>query len=117
MDGTVQSTLVVEGDTNLIQVNANIGRASIVGLQGQVQFQTESEWRFRATYNVTRGRDAEGRPLSHIPPAFGACTAARSWTWLTLNTHLRWSAWKRVEDYGPGSTDNRRGHADGTPAW
>lgn len=118
MDGTAQSTLVVEGDTNLIQVNANIGRASIVGLQGQVQFQTESKWRFRATYNVTRGRDAEGRPLSHIPPAFGACTAARSWTWLTLNTHLRWSAWKRVEDYGPGSTDNlAEATPDGTPAW
>ena len=116
--GGAQATLVVEGDTSQIQVQANIGRASIVGIQGQVMYKTDSDWRFRATYNVTRGRDAEGRPLSHIPPAFGTCIAARSWTWLTLNSHLRWSAWKRAEDYGPGSTDNlAEATVDGTPAW
>ena len=116
--GGVQSTLVVEGDTSRIQMQANLGRASIVGLQGQAVYKTDRDWRFRATYNVTRGRDAEGRPLSHIPPAFGTCTASKSWTWLTLDTHLRWSAWKRAEDYGPGATDNlAEATVDGTPAW
>ena len=117
-DGSLLTTLVVEGDTNQVQVQANIGRASIIGVQGQATYHIEEKWRFRATYNVTRGRDAEGGPLSHIPPAFGTCTASRNWTWFTLDTHLRWSAWKRAEDYGPGATDNfAEATADGTPSW
>ena len=78
--GGVQSTLVVEGDTSRIQMQANLGRASIAGLQGLAVYMTDRDWRFRATYNVTWGRDAEGHPLSHIPPAFGMCTASKSWT-------------------------------------
>ena len=32
--------------------------------------------------------------------------------------HLHWSGWKRLEDYGPGTTDNlAEATADGNPAW
>jgi len=116
--GSLIETLVAEGDTNRIQVNANIGRATIRGVQGQAHFRGSDGWRFRATLNLTRGRDAEGRPLSHIPPAFGMVTASRSGEWLTLRSHLHWSGWKRLEDYGPGTTDNlAEATADGNPAW
>ena len=111
-------TLVVEGDTNRIQVNANIGRATLRGGQWQAHYRVADGWRMRATLNVTRGRDADGRPLSHIPPAFGLLAAQRSGEWLTFDAHVRWSAWKRAEDYGPGATDNlAEATPDGTPSW
>jgi len=117
-DGLTIQTLVVEGDTNLIQVNANIGRATIRGLQWQANYRAAGGWRMRATLNVTRGRDENGRPLSHIPPAFGMVSASRRGPWLTFSGHLRWSGWKRIEDYGPGTMDNlAEATSEGTPAW
>ena len=116
--GGLIETLVAEGDTNRIQVNANIGRAFIRGLQWQAQYRASNGWRFRTTLNLTRGRSASGAPLAHIPPAFGMLAAGRSGEWLTVNAHLRWSGWKRAEDYGPGTTDNlAEATSDGTPAW
>ena len=117
-DGTWTDTIVVEGDTNSVQVNANTGRARIRGVQGQVRFKLNPGWRGRLTVNLTRGRDADNAPLSHIPPAFGACMVSRSWDWVTLNMHGHWSAAKRLEDYGPGSTDNlAEATSEGTPSW
>ena len=117
-DGMVIETLVVEGDTNLIQVNANVGRASIIGLQWQARYKVSGGWRLGATLNITRGRNGQGASLSHIPPAFGMASASRTGEWLTFNARLHWSGWKRLEDYGPGNTDNpAEATAEGTPAW
>lgn len=117
--GATISTIVVEGDTNLIQVNANIGRATISGSQWEVQHRLESGWRLRATANFTRGQAADdGTPLSHIPPMFGRFSAERSWEWLTVETHCLWSGRKALEGYGPGSTDNlAESLPDGNPGW
>lgn len=117
-DGSAVGTLVVEGDTNAIQVNANIGHAAIRGMQWAIQYRAEEHWRVRATFNVTRGRDERGAPLSHIPPAFGLIAATRTGKWLALDTHVRWSARKAASDYGPGATDNlAEATSEGTPAW
>ena len=117
--GQTVSTIVVEGDTNLIQVNANIGRASISGSQWQVGYRAESGWRFRGTANFTRGRDAvNGGPLAHIPPLFGRLSGERSWDWLTLEAHVLWSGRKGLDRYGPGTTDNlAETLPDGNPGW
>lgn len=117
--GNPFGTIVVEGDTNLVQVNANLGRAGIHGSQWKFSYRGASGWTYRATMNFTRGRDLEeGAPLSHIPPAFGRCSAERTWDWLTLEGHLMWSGRKAAEDYGPGSTDNlAEALPDGNPAW
>lgn len=117
-NGETIETLVAEGDTNRIQVNANIGRAFIRGVQWQTVYRAGDGWRFRATLNLTRGRSASGEPIAHIPPAFGMLAAGRSGEWLTVNAQLRWSGRKRVEDYGPGTTDNlAEATAEGNPAW
>ena len=45
-------------------------------------------------------------------------SASRTGEWLTFNARLHWSGWKRLEDYGPGNTDNpAEATAEGTPAW
>ena len=117
-DGSEIGTLVAEGDTNEVQVNANVGRGLIRGMQWQAHYRAADGWRLRATLNLTRGRNAEGQPLSHIPPAFGLVAASRSGEWLTFDAHLRWSGWKRAEDCGPGATDNlAEATPEGTPAW
>ena len=117
-DGSAIGTLVAEGDTNQVQVNANVGRGLIRGMQWQAHYRAADGWRLRATLNLTRGRNAKGQPLSHIPPAFGLVAASRSGEWLTFDAHLRWSGWKRAEDYGPGATDNlAEATPEGTPAW
>ena len=118
-DGTVMETIVVEGDTNLIQVNDNIGRAAISGSQWSLYFLPESGWRFKATANFTRGQDLkDGGPLAHIPPAFGRVSGRRSWDWLSTEVHWMWSGRKSIDRYGPGSTDNlAEALPEGTPSW
>jgi len=118
-DGAAIETIVVEGDTNLIQVNTNIGRAAISGSQWRVLYAPESGWRFKATANFTRGLDMKDRgPLAHIPPAFGRLSGRRSWDWLSAEVHWLWSGKKSLDRYGPGSTDNlAEALPDGNPAW
>jgi hemoglobin/transferrin/lactoferrin receptor protein len=117
--GTLMTEIVVEGDTNLIQVNANIGRAVIQGTQWRLNYQLESGWRLQATANFTRGRDLlDGGPLAHIPPAFGRCSAQRNWEWLSAELHWMWSGRKAADVYGPGTTDNlAEALPDGNPGW
>ena len=117
-DGSLQETLIVEGDTNAIQLNANIGRANIRGLQFKAVYAPSKAWRMWATLNVTHGANAEGAPLSHIPPVFGLASIRRSWEWFTLEGQWRWSGKKQRADYGPGTTDNAAEATPmGTPAW
>lgn len=117
-DGSVLETLVVEGDTNVIQLNANIGRANIRGMQFKAVYKPSKGWRLWSTLNMTQGLDANGAPLSHIPPVFGAASVRRTWTWFSLAGQWRWSGRKRLEDYGPGTTDNAAEATEsGTPAW
>ena len=118
-DGATMETIVVEGDTSLIQVNANTGRAAISGSQWSVYFWPESGWRCKATANFTRGQDLEGGgPLAHIPPAFGRVSCRRSWDWLSAEVHWMWSGRKSLDRYGPGATDNlAEALPQGNPAW
>ncbi len=117
--GLALTHFVVEGDTNLIQVNANLGRAVIRGSQWRVMYRPASGWRMEATANFTRGRDnRKGTPLAHIPPLFGRFSAERAWDWLSMETHILWSGRKALDAYGPGSTDNlAEALPSGNPAW
>ena len=118
-NGEAVETIVVEGDTSLIQVNANIGRAAISGSQWRLYFWPESGWRFKATANFTRGVDMEkGGPLAHIPPSFGRLSGRRSWDWLSAEAHWMWSGRKALDRYGPGATDNlAEALPEGNPGW
>ncbi len=119
VSGAQVETIVVEGDTNRIQVNANIGRASIRGTQWRIFYRPSSGWRVEATANFTRGTDVRtNAPLAHIPPMFGRVAAERTWDWLSMEAHLLWSGRKAAEAYGPGATDNlAEALPAGTPAW
>jgi hemoglobin/transferrin/lactoferrin receptor protein len=64
--GATISTIVVEGDTNMIQVNANIGRATISGSQWEVQHRLESGW-----WPISPG---DKLPMTgHLCPTFPPC--------------------------------------------
>lgn len=117
--GNPISTIVIEGDTNHIQVNANIGKAHINGFQWRVQYRGQEGWLYSGTLNLTRGYNpTDGAPLSHIPPVFGRCSAERTWDWLSFEGHILWSGRKAAERYGPGSTDNlAEALPGGNPAW
>ena len=119
VSGAQVETIVVEGDTNRIQVNANIGRASIQGTQWRIFYRPSSGWRVEATANFTRGTDVRtNAPLAHIPPMFGRVAAGRTWDWLSMEAHLLWSGRKAAEAYGPGATDNlAEALPAGNPAW
>ena len=56
-DGSAIGTLVAEGDTNQVQVNANVGRGLIRGMQWQAHYRAADGWRWRATLNLTRGTE------------------------------------------------------------
>ena len=119
VSGAQMETIVVEGDTNRIQVNANIGRASIQGTQWRIFYRPSSGWRVEATANFTRGTDVRtNAPLAHIPPMFGRVAAGRTWDWFSMEAHLLWSGRKAAEAYGPGATDNlAEALPAGNPAW
>jgi hemoglobin/transferrin/lactoferrin receptor protein len=117
--GTSISTIVVEGDTNIIQLNANVVRAHISGSQWEVQHRMDNGWRMRATANFTRGQVAgDGTPMSHIPPMFGRFSAEQSWDWLSMETHVLWSGRKAIDQFGPGTADNlAESLPNGNPGW
>ena len=115
-DGSEIGTLVAEGDTNNIGIMPTSAGASSAACNG-----SPLPRRGRMEVEGNPEPDQDGTLRASPFPTFprpSACGGEPEREWLTFEAHLRWSGWKRAEDYGPGATDNfAEATPEGTPAW
>jgi len=113
-------SLEIDGEFSRIQRNENSGNAIIRGSTFEVSYPIVDHMNFKTSLNFTKGFSLESNnpPLAHIPPTFGKTSLAYSKNKWSLEAFALYSGAKKIEDYGPGSTDNIQealGH--GTPSW
>ena len=121
-DATLQgdTTLLIDGDTARIQMNQNLDRAWVRGARLEVSARLWPKTSFRSVLNWTRGTGlgGDGLPLAHIPPTFGLVEIVKKGEVGRVGTSVRYAFQKRVEDYGPGATDNLdEALSTGNPGW
>ena len=121
-DATLQgdTTLLIDGDTARIQMNQNLDRSWVRGARLEVSARLWPKTSFRSVLNWTRGTGlgGDGLPLAHIPPTFGLVEIVKKGEVGRVGTSVRYAFQKRVEDYGPGATDNLdEALSTGNPGW
>ncbi|PCJ80364.1 MAG: hypothetical protein COA49_09005 [Bacteroidetes bacterium] len=114
-----QSTLIIDGESAIIQKNKNMGTATIRGARFQFAAPIVHRMMFNTIVNFNKGSIlTSGSPLAHIPPTFGRSSIeykAKKWS---LESFVLFSGMKKIQDYGPGSTDNpQETLVDGNPSW
>lgn len=114
-----QDSIEVEGTVARIQTNQNASNAYIYGYFAGLTAELGDRWSAYARYNFTYGQDSEGDyPLAHIPPAYGAGGVSYSHDGFQGELFANYNAFKSIDRYAPGSTDNPGDAlADGIPSW
>ncbi len=112
-------SLVYDGELDAIYANANAGEASIIGFFTGVKYRFNEQLAIEKRFNATLGRDrTEEVPLGHIPPAFGDFSIAYDTDKWSVQSFLRYNAWKHLDQYSPYSEDKlSEATPDGTPGW
>jgi len=112
-------SLVYDGDLLRVQTNRNSNLGQIFGGTVSWIMHLGEHLQFENSYTYTKGRDlTEDEPLSHIPPLFGQVRARYESKRFTTGANAMFNGWKRIKDYGSGSTDRAsEATVDGTPAW
>lgn len=114
-----QDSLLIDGEMARIQTNMNAAAAEVYGLTGRVNAAITNELGFEMGVTFTKGNNiTDSVPLAHIPPFYGKTGLNYVNEKWEHSLYVLYNGWKKIEDYGPGSTDNPfEATADGAPAW
>ncbi len=114
-----QDSLSYEGDFKDVYANINAGKAYIAGFAVSAVADITQKVSMEKKFNFTKGQDLSNDvPLGHIPPAFGQFLIRYRGDKMNSSFFVRYNAWKRIEDYSPGSEDKaEEAVAEGTPSW
>jgi hemoglobin/transferrin/lactoferrin receptor protein len=114
-----ESTLEIDGESAIIQMNKNMGNAIIRGARFDFTTQVFPNTIFKSTVNLNKGTIiTSDSPLAHIPPTFGRSSLEYSKQKWSIETFVLYSGKKNIDSYGPGSTDNpQETLSDGNPSW
>lgn len=114
-----EDSLVYEGENRKIQVNTNVERAAIYGVNFGLKATFTRNFHLTSSINYTKGVILDDNsPFGHIPPVFGRTGLFFEKDNWDVEFYSEYNGWKKIEDYTVGSTDNpSEATTDGTPSW
>lgn len=131
------------GIRSQVLASQNMNQAYITGGNFRLMVKAGENWKFNATYNLTRGRfktdpskpstiyqlQSDGnyalvrsivgsKPLDHIPPTFGKMSMGYDNQRVYAELYLLFNGWKKLDQYNADGEDNAQyATAKGTPGW
>lgn len=67
-----QDSILYDGTMSKVEALVNAESAKIYGLNFNAEILFSQNWRTRHDISLTWGKDSEGFPIRHVPPAFGS---------------------------------------------
>ena len=104
------TTLMVSGEPFRIQANVNADKARVYGVSANLEMRILDHWTLKSDYSIQRGRSEDSDevelPLAHIPPGYGKTSLAYQKDQWLVQLLLRYNAFKPIDQFAPGSSDN-----------
>lgn len=117
-----QDSVNYNGVMSRVFANQNVNRATIYGINLNLDFMISSSLNLNSTANYTHGRLNPGKttelPLDHIPPFYGKTSLIYTHKKLSADFYALYNGWKKLVDYNPAGEDNLQyATPEGMPSW
>lgn len=111
--------LFYNDELRLVEANQNSDQGFINGLHFNFKGYFSKSFSIKGNYNITKGIDLTNKEaLSHIPPHYATLHLNHSSGKFRQGFWSLYNGWKRISDYGQGSTDKpEEATIDGTPSY
>ena len=111
-------SMLYDGQMMRVQMNKNIERAHINGIDLVTTFNVNNNLSITARCNYLKGETHEKRPLSHIPPFSSKISFNYQLKQRIFNLYTNYNDWKLAENYDDSGVDNLdESTRDGNPSW
>ncbi|MFY0643759.1 MAG: TonB-dependent receptor [Bacteroidia bacterium] len=85
-------SIIYDGVLSQVQQLNNLNYASVYGSQASLQWQIDSSWKLKTSYNIMNSSSSTGEPIRHISPNFGATHLIFSKNAITVDAYVNYQS-------------------------
>jgi len=100
-DGLGYDSIFYDGELSRVEALVNAESATIYGTSIAVEYLFNNQWRTRNDLTFTKGKDAEGLPMRHVPPTFGSSHLIFEGPKLFLDFYVNYNGKLTFDDLAP----------------